>query len=468
MILVRYVLKEHIVPFFVALFVITFLFVIDFLVNILDSVLSKGLPVPLVLEIFILNLAWMMALAVPMAVLVATLMAFGRLSADQEVTAVKASGTSPLLLMRPVLLVATLLSLLLVLFNNWVLPEANHRAAALMQAVSRKKPHAFIDEGKLITQFPGVQLWISRIDPVQGTLRGVQIFELEGKGPPRIVVADSANMEYIDMGATLMLRLHSGENHLIDPDDPSQYVRIRFAHQDFAVRNVNDRVERRERNFRSDREMPVEMMLDVVEEAQRNYERLSTDNAHEIFADMVLVSQLLRSDTLLPVSLRAQAIAPDSIRHKLAIRETLNRERARVRTVDRTFARLEGEKKRVAQYWVEIHKKFSTATACLAFVLIGAPLGIMARRGGIGTGIVYSIFFFVIYWVCLIGGENLADRLIISPVVAMWTSNVAIAVGGIIITWRMARDNYSGNGLWVRTKHRFKRWRQNKRKEGTV
>ena len=135
------------------LFVITFLFVIDFLVNILDSVLSKGLPAGLVLEIFVLNLAWMVALAVPMAVLVATLMAFGRLSADQEITAVKASGTSPFLLMRPVLLVATLFTVLLVLFNNWVLPEANHRAAALMQAVSRKKPHAFIDEGKLITQY---------------------------------------------------------------------------------------------------------------------------------------------------------------------------------------------------------------------------------------------------------------------------------------------------------------------------
>lgn len=101
MILVRYVLKEHIAPFLLALFVITFLFVVDFLVTILDNVLSKGLPISTVLEIFALNIVWMLSLSIPMAVLVACLMAFGRLSGDQEITAMKAAGVSPLRMMRP-------------------------------------------------------------------------------------------------------------------------------------------------------------------------------------------------------------------------------------------------------------------------------------------------------------------------------------------------------------------------------
>ena len=177
MILVRYVLKELIGPFLASLFGITFLFVVDFLVKILDNVLSKGLPASTVIEIFVLNLAWMLSLSIPMAVLVASLMAFGRMSGDQEITAVKAAGVSPLSLMRPVLLVALLLSVLMVVFNNWVLPEANHRSVELMNAVSRKKPHVFIDAGRLITQFPGVQLWVNRIDPVSGTLYGIQILK---------------------------------------------------------------------------------------------------------------------------------------------------------------------------------------------------------------------------------------------------------------------------------------------------
>ena len=105
---------------------------------------------------------------------------------------------------------------------------------------------------------------------------------------------------------------------------------------------------------------------------------------------------------------------------------------------------------RQAQYLVEIHKKFSTSFACFIFVLIGAPLGIMARKGGIGTGILYSLAFFVIYWICLIGGENLADRLIISPELAMWASNIIIGAFGIFITVAMVRDRFSGDSKFFR------------------
>jgi Predicted permeases len=111
---------------------------------------------------------------------------------------------------------------------------------------------------------------------------------------------------------------------------------------------------------------------------------------------------------------------------------------------------METEKKRSAQYLVEIHKKFSTSAACLVFILIGAPLGIMARKGGIGTGIIYSLAFFVIFWVCLIGGENLADRLIISPELAMWAPNIIIGAFGIFITIAMVRDRFSGDSKFFR------------------
>lgn len=454
MTLVRYVLKEHVAPFFLALFVITFLFVVDFLVMILDNVLSKGLPASTVLEIFLLNIAWMLSLSIPMAVLVACLMAFGRLSGDQEITAMKAAGVSPLSIMRPVLLVGVLIAELLILFNNWVLPEANHRSVELMSAVSRKKPHAFIDAGKLTTQFPGVQLWVERIDPSTGTLYGIQIFETEGKGPPRIVMADSATMDYADNGATLMLRLKSGENHIADKDDPANYFRIRFSSEDFAVKNVNDRLERRNRKYRSDREMPVEMMLEVIEEAKKNEARIIEESQGTLFPDLSKLREYALGDSILPKDF-SRELPTDSLRHVRALRDISVAERTRSRIVHRTSERVLNEKKRQAQYWVEVHKKFSTSVACIVFVLIGAPLGIMARKGGIGTGIIYSIAFFVLYWVCLIGGENLADRLIVSPVIAMWISNVIIGVFGIFLTWKMYLDRYSGTTPASRVKHFF-------------
>jgi lipopolysaccharide export system permease protein len=449
MILVRYVLKEHVAPFLMALFVITFLFVVDFLVNILDSVLSKGLPVGTVLEIFALNLAWMFSLSVPMAVLVACLMAFGRLSGDQEITAIKSAGIPPFAMMRPVLLVAVLGTELLILFNNWVLPEANHRSVELMSAVSRKKPHAFIDAGRLVTQFPGVQLWVNRIDPTSGTLYGIEIFETDTKGAPRIVVADSATMDYVDNGATLMLRLRSGENHMVDERDPGNYFRIRFSSQDFAVKNVNDRLERRDRNHRSDREMPVEMMMNVIKEANENYGRIMDESQRSLFPDLDALLKILPGDSIVPATSTIE-LKTDTLRRVRAVSEIAVREKSRSRIVERTFDRLENEEKRQSQYWVEVHKKFSTSFACIVFVLIGAPLGIMARKGGIGTGVIYSIAFFVIYWVSLIGGENLADRLIVSPVFAMWISNVFMGSIGIFLTYRMTRDRYSGDSRLLR------------------
>ena len=457
MILVRYVLKELIGPFLAALFGITFLFVVDFLVKILDNVLSKGLPASTVLEIFVLNLAWMLSLSIPMAVLVACLMAFGRLSGDHEITAVKAAGVSPLSLMRPVMVVASLVTVLMILFNNWILPEANHRSVELMNAVSRKKPHVFIDAGRLITQFPDVQLWVNRIDPVSGVLYGIQVYEMERKGAPRVVYADSATLDYVDNGATLMFRMRSGETHIVDPDKPENYFRIRFFSQDLAMQNVDDRLERRSRSYRSDREMPVEMMMDVVDEARAKYDTISVLAREKRLSSLMSSRKIVLGDSVVPAG--AEGTPPlDSAQSKKALQRIRMQEISALRTTERLWGRMESEQKRAAQYLVEIHKKFSTSFACFIFVLIGAPLGIMARKGGIGTGIIYSLAFFVIYWICLIGGENLADRLIISPELAMWSSNIIIGAFGIFITVAMVRDRFTGDSKFFRAMRAMGRW----------
>ncbi|MDR2579980.1 MAG: LptF/LptG family permease [Fibromonadaceae bacterium] len=438
MILTRYILKEHIAPFLAALFVTTFLFVINFLVEVLDKVLSKGIPASIVLEIFALNVIWMIGLAVPMSVLAATLMTFGRLSADMEIRAMQAAGISPLSLMRPVLVFAALLSVMLIVFNNWLLPEANYRSAMLMQSISRKKPHAMIDEGKLMNQFPGIQLWVSRIDNQSAELYGIKIFEI-GNNYPRIITADSASMEYVDMGATLMLHLKSGENHFVDPKDPDRYFRIRFANQDFAIQNIDNRFERTDRKSRGSREMPIEDMLEVVEETRAEKKKLFSETESDIWRNAERLAIVLKNDTLLPETLRQKEILPDPARHKTALDITLREEREILRLAERMEMRRENLAKREALYRTEIHKKISTAVACIIFALIGAPLGIIARKGGIGPGTVYSLGFFAVYWICLIGGENLAARLIIPPALSMWACNILIGTIGLFLTWRVAR-----------------------------
>jgi lipopolysaccharide export system permease protein len=447
MILARYILKEHIAPFLYALFVITFLFLVDFLIRILTSILSKGLGWQVVLEILVLNLAWMVALSIPMAVLVATLMAFGRFSSDNEVTAMKALGVSPFKAMTPVLVVAILLGAGLIYFNDRILPEANWRAAALRTDIGRKKPTALITPRTLIRDFEGYQIWIDRLDQSTGEMQGVRIYSTEPGKPLRYTFADSATMEYANAGKSIVIRLKEGENHFLDHKDPANYVRVRFKGQDVAIDNVDASLERRERSYRTDREMDIDSMLEVVKTSRDRLKSLGEEYQGKIFDEMRALDIVLSADsvkTVPPRLLEKRWDAGNPVT-TLQLAEVKRQEKDKIYLIERYQRRAENERKEINQFLVEIHKKFSIPVACLVFAFIGAPLGIMARRGGIGTGVIYSLAFYLLYWVCMIRGEALADRLIIEPWVAMWAPNIIVGLGGAFLVMRLLGENYQNN-----------------------
>lgn len=462
MILARYILREHIAPFVYALFVITFLFLVDFLIRILTSILSKGLGWKVVLEILVLNLAWMLALSIPMAVLVATLMAFGRFSSDNEVTAMKALGISPMKAMAPVLLVAVLMGAGLIYFNDRILPEANFRAAALRNDIGRKKPTALITPRTLIKDFENYQIWIDKLDQASGAMQGVRIYGIEPGRPLRYTFADSASMEYANGGKSILIRLKEGENHFLDHKDRRKYVRVRFKSQDIAIENVDATLERRERSYRSDREMSIQSMLDVVKTSEARLESLRDEYQGKIFEEMKALDIVLTADTVgdVPPRLLAGDWREGNPIGTLQLAEMKRQEKDKMYLIERYERREENERKEISQHLVEIHKKFSIPVACIVFAFIGAPLGIMARRGGIGTGVIYSLAFYLLYWICMIRGEVLADRLIIDAWVAMWAPNIIVGLGGVFLVMRLFRENYQGNvtipqrifGLFIRSK----------------
>lgn len=447
MILARYILKEHFAPFFYALFVITFLFLVDFLIRILSSVLSKGLGLRVVLEILVLNLAWMLALSIPMAVLVATLMAFGRFSSDNEITAMKSLGISPFKAMLPVLIVAGILGGGLVYFNNKILPEANFRAAALRNDIGRKKPTAMITPRTLIRDFENYLIWIDRLDQATGQLGGVRIYNVEAGKPIRYTFADSASMEYANGGKSILIHLKTGENHFVDPKEPENYVRVRFRTQDVAIDNVDATLERHQRSYRTDREMSIEDMLGIVKASENRLKGLRQEYREKIFDELRALDIVLSADTIkdVPPRLLQGKWWKDNPIGTLAYAEVKRQEKDKIYLIERYERREENERKEISQFLVEIHKKFSIPVACLVFVFIGVPLGIMARRGGIGTGVIYSVAFYLLYWICMIRGEVMADRLIIKPWVAMWAPNIIVGVGGLFLVFRMARENYLNN-----------------------
>lgn len=441
MILYRYIIKEHIFPFLSSLSIIVFLFVMQQAVHLLDKIISKGLDPAVVLEIFIIQLGWIIALAIPMAILTATLMTFGKMSGDNEITSIKASGQSLITLMTPVFSAAAVLGVFLVFFNDLILPEANHRTANLLSDISRKKPTAFIEPGILIRDFAGYTIYTNDVNSKSGIMKGIKIFSDMPNQDPSVTIADSGLLRMTPDQQYIELTLFNGESHSMPRNNKDDYFIGRFAKQTVSIKNVNSQLERTNSSYRGDREKSSKMMLADIKE----FKEANTAANHEFNAFLdSLKSSVIRYDSL-------KKIAPDSITDTITFDKwvaSIEPSRPVVsmnvqnknEMFERVYRRIHSNNLLISQYMVEVHKKFSIPVACLVFVLIGAPLGIMARRGGVAVGASYSLFFFILYWIFLLTGESMADKMKISPFMAMWSGNIFVGVCGIILTALMLQE----------------------------
>ncbi|MBP2681005.1 MAG: permease YjgP/YjgQ family protein, partial [Candidatus Krumholzibacteriota bacterium] len=182
MTLERYILRNHIGPFFFSLSLLTFVFIMDFILRYIDLFLTKGVAFHIVLQTFILSLGHMFALIIPMAVLPATLMTFGNFASENEITAMKASGVSLYRMILPGFVAATLLTGGMIYYNNRILPESNHRLLNLLIDIGKKKPTVEIKENVFIDAFEGYKIYVRHKNDKTGEVRDIQIFESDQKG----------------------------------------------------------------------------------------------------------------------------------------------------------------------------------------------------------------------------------------------------------------------------------------------
>lgn len=445
MILFRYITKEHILPFFYALSILIFISVMDWAIQLIDKILSKGLSPSVVFEIFLISLAWMIVTAVPMAILISTLMVFGRMSADNEIVAVKASGSNVYFLITPIFCAGLLIAALLMLFNDLILPDANHRAASLLADISRKKPQAIIEPGIIIRDFPGYALYVGDMDPRSGAMRNVLIFSDVANDDPSTTVADSGSIAVTGDGRFLQLILFSGVTHRQSREKNTEFATIKFDRQVVMLNNIDSEFKRSDREYRGDREMTIAMMQkDIDQYNKRNYDALKR---YQITID-TLDHSIIRLDSLSHVYGEQISRTGDSTttfsgwlsQYKMQPGHLASNLKLKLMSTDNVARSMELEQINAAKLIVEVQKKYAIPVACIVFVLIGAPLGIMARRGGIAAGASYSLFFFIIYWVCLIGGETLADKGKLDPVLAMWSGNIIVGICGLLLVFLMMSE----------------------------
>lgn len=422
-ILDRYVLRRHVGPFLFSVATITFLFVMRVLVDFLGLFASRHLDPWTILEIFVLSLGWIFALTFPMSVLVAVVMGFGRLSQDAELDAIHAGGVSFLRTLAPVLVVASFLTLGLIVYNDAVLPDANHRLKTLTADIHKMRPTIAIREGVFMDDFEGYTLLVQKVDHERNIVRDVTAYALDPKEPVRTIHAPWGELLWENEGDRLIIRLHDGEMHEVDPDEPGSYFLLRFEVHNLVFDRLGTRLTRREASSRGDRELPTGRMRALVRELHVE-QAVAADS---LGRDVDEAADNLRTAVRAAVGPGGERVRPGDFSA---------RARALLRKIRSGEHRIERQGLDVNRYEVEIHKKWAFPVACLVFVLLGAPLGARVRRGSLGVGGGLAFLFFLAYYMASLGGEKLGDRGYVPPAVGMWAIDVALGAVGLFLVLR--------------------------------
>ncbi len=449
-ILTRYLLRAHVGPFLFAFVALTGVVLINTLARRLAELAGKGLPMNAILQFFVYALPATVALTFPMAVLVAILYTFATFTAENEITAMKAGGLDLKRLLLPLLAVAAVITAVMIWFNDRVLPESNHRWSQLFVEIARKTPTVALEPQtitKLAPQTNSTQIYYlraARIDPATNRLFDVSIYDVSNPNIIRSIYADSGVAQFNATRTDMVLTLWTGHMREVPLDDPKTFRRMSFTQQKFGIPGIGTafNMGNQDASYRGDREMTVGMLRARMDTLRRQRADEVTRMRKEAEADLRYSltggRRPFSMDSVLPPIVGP--LESGSVRNRT--RRTADDLTATVGTVHNLEEQIRG-------YDVEVHKKYSIAVATLVFVLVGVPLALRFGGGGIGMVIAASMVIFAIYYVGLIGGESLAGRGYVTPVVAMWIVNVLMTILGVAGLATMGRETASArSSLW--------------------
>lgn len=454
-------------PLLGSLTLLMFLLVMQFLIKYLPSLVGKGLPFQAIVELIAFNLAYMVVLAVPMAVLIASIMTFGRLAESGAWSVMKSAGVSFGQLVWPFLLVGLALTGAMGYFNNVVLPEANFRARTLWIDIRTTRPGFALKEGVFYDWLDDYMILVRSLPPDRpDRLEDVLIYDYtEGSRLRTDIKAASGTIRPVDGGRFLEIELLDGEIHRkqsLAGEGGDRYEHMTFDRHRMRIETPDLGFSRSEPadGRRTDRTMNaagLRKLIDSLETSRASH----WTRMHEQTIALGRPSEWppVSAATLPGGTIRGAApgfsshaalAGLDSAGYRQVYDVALQEARAGRSVVESARHVIQRSAQRADQLRVEIHKKNSLALACLVFMLIGAPIGLSMRRGGLHIAALVAIGIFLFFWVTLVNGEKLADRGLLTPWVGMWAANVVGGVAGLWMTVRIALDRRATPTRWSR------------------
>jgi lipopolysaccharide export system permease protein len=412
----KYILRATIAPFFFGTGVVIFLFLMQFLTKHLDKLVGKGLENEVIFLLIVYNIAWMIILAIPLGVLFASLMAFGNLASNSEITIIKSSGGSFVKMILPVLIASMILSYALFLYDSEVIPETNHNAKVLLYDIQRKKPIFSIEQGQFCNEIDGYTILARAMDTATNTLFDVTIYDLKNMNMSRTINAKSCNIVFSSNMKNIDFFLHHGEIFQSQIGDVKNYRQIKFNDYYISALANGFGFERSDSGTigRGDREMRIDDMQAIVDEANQQIQNIAEKNKiqMESYINFLINGAVEEADdkpNYSDINSRSRTDLYNPNLNNPTIYDRHNNIRnnnfnyAFQKINEFTFY-LQSNKnsirmhqERSNRYEVEIQKKYAIPFACIIFVLIGCPLGVITRGGNFGLSAAITLGFYVVY-----------------------------------------------------------------------
>jgi len=436
----KYLFKQSLIPFLLSVAVITTVLFLQFLIRAVDRFLGKGLDVFTIFEYLYLNLAWIIALSVPMSLLISSVMTFGRMAQQNEITALKSAGVNLYNIIKPAILFGSLVGIGLCLFNNFILPEMNYNARLLARDIYKKKPELSIEPGYFVDMIPQYTMIVKEMDGKN--FKDVKIFSKNQKSEQTTIYANEGSLS--SDGNMITIDLMDGEIHEIDLSDYDYYRKIKFKTHQIMISMDELMLNRTSESNRTDREMRVSQMIQEIEKnnnlISQIYYRINkvkeeigitnpNANTLAIIKNEIELLKQKKMNAITETKEFNKDVQSPSLENKDYILSLTNNSRQ----FKNEFTLIENYEKTNNKFKVEIHKKFTLALACVLFTMVGAPLGIIVRSGGMTIASGLSIAFFLVYYILLIWGEQLADRNLLNPGLGSWLPNIILFISGMVI-----------------------------------
>ncbi|MEY3679053.1 MAG: hypothetical protein RI924_1194 [Bacteroidota bacterium] len=427
-----------------------FILLMLFLFKYIDDLIGKGFEWYVILELLMYASATNVAMALPLAVLLSSIMTFGSLGENYELVAIKSAGISLRRAMYPLITLIGFLSVAAFLFSDYMLPVANLKMGSLLWDVRNQKAAFLINEGIFNNSIPGYSIRVDKKDSDGQTLRGVVIYDrMNPNGNLNVVMAKEGKMFKTADDSYLILKLKEGIRYEESPGDGSYNPRQRFIRSKFKETEQKFdlsgfKMQRTDENlFKSNYAM---MNMKQLSYYRDSIAMQSDSNRQTVYQSLKFRYKVLEMDPKAkPVKKNIQngdILTSMPIKDRSRIYSLATEQVRGVRDLLASKTVLEADyADRIRHFVVEYHKKISLAVSCLVLFFIGAPLGAIIRKGGLGLPVVMSVIFFLVYHIISTIGEKYAKEGAISPVLGIWIAVIVLSPLGTFLTYKASVDS---------------------------